>query len=455
MLAQSRLVVPPAPKVHDKDLPGWRVMFAFNRNTVSVQPKRAFDELIVRRRIFGIDSILINEPDGVRHVLTTAMEKYRRLVAADRILAPIVGKGLVLAAGSQWRRQRHMLAPVFTPANIGLLLPHFQAAASGLAERIDGSTRANLSLAFQGAALEAVLRALFSLPDSAQRGRIASMGRQYLAGPGRPNILDGIARTAESFAFAAGGRRRFQKTWSDTIDALVASRRNSPAAAAHGDLLDLLLTARDPESGEALLEAEVRDQCSTMLVAGFDTTARLLFWATYLLTLDVAEQNRVRLELAAFPPECIRSLDDLLNWPRLRQILLEALRLYPPVAYISREAIADDIVAGERIRPGTQVWISPWVMHRHRKFWKNPTAFMPDRFAGKPSPWTGIEAFMPFGAGPRVCIGATFAMAEAQIVLATLLSRFKVTLDAPRPVLPVARVTTAPSYEPWFQIERV
>ena len=134
MLAQSKLVVPPAPKVHDKDLPGWRILFEFNRNTVSVQPNRAFEELIIRRRIYGIDSILINKPDGVRHVLTTAMEKYKRLVAADRILAPIVGKGLLLAAGSQWRRQRRMLAPVLTPANIGILLPHFEAAARGLTE---------------------------------------------------------------------------------------------------------------------------------------------------------------------------------------------------------------------------------------------------------------------------------------------------------------------------------
>jgi cytochrome P450 len=455
MLALSQLVVPPAPKVHEKDLPGWRVLFEFNRNAVSVQPNRAFEELVVRRRIFGIDSILINEPDGVRHVLTTAMEKYRRLVAADRILAPIVGKGLLLAAGSQWRRQRRMLAPVFTPANIDILVPHFKAAAGGLAASIEGSRRLNLSLVFQEAALEAVLRALFSLPDSAQRGDIASMCRHYLAGPGQPNILDAFARTAESFAFAMGGRSRFRRAWSDKIGTLVATRRNLPATAAHSDLLDLLLAARDPESGKALSEAEVRDQCSTMLVAGFETTARLLFWATYLLTLDTAEQNRIRVEVAAFSPERVRSLDDLLNWPRLRQTLLEALRLYPPVAYLSREAIVDDIVAGEHIRPGMQVWISPWVMHRHRKFWDNPTAFMPDRFADKPSPWTGIGAFLPFGAGPRICIGATFAMAEAQIVLATLLSRFKVTLDASRPVLPVARVTTAPAYEPWFQLESV
>jgi cytochrome P450 len=218
---------------------------------------------------------------------------------------------------------------------------------------------------------------------------------------------------------------------------------------------DLLIAAQDSESGEVLSDVEVRDQCGTMLVAGSETTARLLFWATYLLTLDAAEQNRLRDELVAYPPERVSKLDDLLNWPRLRQALLEALRLYPPVAYIAREAIADDVVAGEPVRPGTQVWISPWVIHRHRKFWEHPTAFVPDRFAGRPSPWTSESAFLPFGAGPRICIGATLAIVEAQIMLATLLSRFKIALDDPRPVLPVARVATAPSHEPQFRLERV
>lgn len=309
-------------------------------------------------------------------------------------------------------------------------------------------------MAFQEATLEAVLRALFSLPDNQQRGHIASMVRHYLNGAGRPNVLDGVARTEQSFAFALGGRRRFQRTWSDTIDVLVAARRETPKAAVEGDLLDLLIAARDPQSGDMLSETEIRDQCSTMLVAGYETTARLLFWSVYLLTLDLNEQHNLRAELAAYPPERVRKLDDLNNWPRLRQTLLEALRLYPPVAYIVREAIADDVVAGEPIRAGTQVWISPWVIHRHRKFWEHPTAFVPERFAGKPSPWTSNGAFIPFGAGPRICIGAAFAMAEAQIMLATVLSRFKVTLADSRPLLPVARVTTAPSYEPWFQLDR-
>ena len=387
------------------------------------------------------------------------MDKYKRLVAADRILGPLGGTGLFLAAGAQWRQQRRMLAPIFTPANVGLFLPHFMAAASGLADRIAGAQSANLcanlSLAFQEATLEAVLRALFSLPDSAERARITAMVRYYLAGPGRPNVFDAFARSTESCAFALGSRRRFQKAWSATIDAIVSARRERPGTTTSADLLDLLLAARDPETGQALSQGEVRDQCSTMIVAGYETTARLLFWATYLLTLDVAEQERLRAELASFPPERVSNLDDLLNWPRLRQVMFEALRLYPPAAYISREAIADDVVAGEPVRVGTQAWISPWVLHRHRKYWDNPTAFTPDRFTDKLSPWTGGGCFLPFGAGPRICIGATFAMAEAHIMLATLLSRFKITLDAARPVLPVARITTAPSYEPLFRLERI
>ena len=245
------------------------------------------------------------------------------------------------------------------------------------------------------------------------------------------------------------------RVWSGILDNIIVRRRQSPAPAASRDLLDLLISARDPETGESLSDEEIRDQSSTMLVAGYETTARALFWTVYLLTLDQSEQNRLRKEIAAYPPEQVTRLEELRNWPRLNSVILEALRLYPTVPYMAREAIAQDVVAGERVGPGTQIWMSPWVIHRHRKFWDRPGAFIPGRFEEKPSPWTSMHAYLPFGAGPRICIGATFAMAEIQIFLATLLSRFKVALSSARPVLPVASVTIAPSYEPQFSLERV
>lgn len=285
--------------------------------------------------------------------------------------------------------------------------------------------------------------------------RIATLVRGYLAGPGRPNIFDGLARSEAAFPFVTRRRRQFQSAWFAVVDDVIARRRSSTASASHRDLLDLLLAARDPETGAALPDTEVHDQCGTFLAAGYETTARLLFWAAYLLTLAPAEQARLRTEIASFPPDRVSRLDDLSNWPHVRQTLLEALRLYPPAAYITRQAIAGDTIVGEPVRPGTLIWISPWVLHRHRKLWREPTAFMPDRFSDKPASWTNDGAFIPFGAGPRICIGATFALTEAQIMLATLLSRFKITLDDRRPVLPVATVTTAPSYEPLFQLERI
>lgn len=275
--------------------------------------------------------------------------------------------------------------------------------------------------------------------------------RGYLHGPGRPTFADAIAKKEGDYAIFDGPRRRFRARWFGTVDALVEVRRSRGPTGATRDLLDVLLDVRDPETGAALPPEEVRDQSATMLFAGFETTTRLLFWAAYLLSLDQREQAAIRAEIAAFAPERVVTLDDLENWPRLKRTLLEALRLYPPIPLLVREAIEADEVAGEAIEPGNLVWMSPWLLHRHRRHWKHPTAFMPDRFIDRPHPWTH-GAFMPFGGGPRICIGASFAMAEAQILLATLLERFQIGLVENRPVLPVGLVTTRPDHEPRFSL---
>jgi cytochrome P450 len=233
------------------------------------------------------------------------------------------------------------------------------------------------------AALEAGLRAMFSMPDSAQRARLGAMIRGYVEGPGHPNILDMLARDESAFWFATRKRRAFQKAWFSAVDEVVALRSRSRQDGEHRDLLDLLLVARNVETSEALSATEVRDQCATFIFGGFETTARLLFRASYLLTLDLAEQERLRTEVAAFSPERLSSLEDLANWPRLRMTLLETLRLYPPVPHLVREPVVDDKIVGEPVKARSQIWISPWVTHRHRKFWEQPTAFIPERFAGK------------------------------------------------------------------------
>lgn len=448
----ARPLTPPAPKRLTRPLPAWRLNWALAKNTHAVWAERHFEELVTPLPALGMKVLLVSDPEGVRHYMTTAQAKYRRPIPARRIARPIAGDGVFLAEGQAWRRQRRLLAPTFTPASVGLLTPHFLDAAETMARGLHGKTRADLSAVFQDAALDAVLRALFSLPDSGERTALGAMVRRYIEGVANPNALDVLARGDDDYAFAQRGRLREGKAWMAAVDRLVAERRRAAAPAASRDMLDLLLAARDAESGEALGDGEVRDQAATMLFAGFETTARLLFWATWLLALDPLEQGRLRAEVAAFPPDRVSGLDDLQNWPRLRMVLLEALRLYPPGGMILREAVEADEILGHRVTPGMHAWTSMWVLHRHRRFWEDPEAFRPDRFAGQFAPWTAGGAYMPFGAGPRICIGATFAMAEASIVLATLLARHEVAPGGGRPVLPVGKMTTMPDHEPRFAL---
>lgn len=455
MFHPTPVVIPPAPPVHPKELPPLRLLAGSIRNSLAIWPDSAFDEPFSRNTMFGIETVLVNDPDGVRHMMSTHAANYVRPAMMARIMRPLIGHGLFLASGETWRRQRRLMAPVFTPQSVDILLAHFGAAAEDLAKSLAAHSTADLSDAFQEAALDAVLRALFSMPDKADRDRLGSLVRHYVTGPGQPQIFDGFAKSETSFAFALGRRRAFQRRWFAAVDDVVAARRMAPAGRKSQDLLDLLLSARDPETGEPLSAEEVRDQCATMIFAGFETTARLLFWASYLLTLDTREQARVRDEVSAFPAEQVTTMADLENWPRLRNVLLEALRLYPPVPLLVREPLDDDVICGEPVKRGVQVYVVPWVLHRHRRHWTQPTAFMPDRFAGQSSPWTAGGAYLPFGAGPRICIGARFALAEAQIMLATLLKSVRLVDAGDKPVLPVGRLTTQPSHAPKFNLERM
>jgi len=222
---------------------------------------------------------------------------------------------------------------------------------------------------------------------------------------------------------------------------VVAERRNRGDAPGPGDLLDGLLAARDADTGLPLPDHEVLAQVATFVAAGFETTARLLFWTAYLLALDAEEQERVRAELDGGDP-----VDDAdpVRRPRLRAVLQETLRLYPTAPIITRRALKDDVVAGERVRAGDRVAISPWLVHRHEQLWADPAAFRPERFVEKPNAYLTDDAFLPFSKGPRVCIGAGFALAEAAVVLGALLRRYRVMPDDGPLAMPVAVVSIRP-----------
>jgi cytochrome P450 len=236
------------------------------------------------------------------------------------------------------------------------------------------------------------------------------------------------------------------------VDQVVSARRARPRGASDkDDLLDLLIKVRDPETGQPMADSEIRDQTATMLAAGFETTARALFWTLYLLALDQGEQARIRAEVAADPPSASIA-DATRRWPLLKQVVFESMRLYPPAPMLFRIAVEPDELLGVKVEPGAIVIVAPWIMHRHKQLWEDPDAFIPSRFAGKEREYLAGGAYLPFGAGPRICIGASFAMMELQIVLAMLLERFSFALDDDRPLSPMSIITTMPDIDPWFRV---
>jgi cytochrome P450 len=241
------------------------------------------------------------------------------------------------------------------------------------------------------------------------------------------------------------GRARFRKRWTRFVDLLIAKRLAEPPPGAPRDLLDLLRAARDPETGIGFTPAQLRDQVATLLLAGHETTAVTLFWALITLASVPAEQDRIAAEAAPLDLSPEGAHAAMASLVRTKAVVNETLRLFPAAFTLARQVIHADQAAGIALPRGALLLIAPWVLHRHRTLWADPEVFDPDRFMPE-APTPPRFAFMPFGAGPRVCVGAQFALAEVVLTLAALLRRFQVERVDDRPVIPVGIVTTQPDH---------
>jgi cytochrome P450 len=228
--------------------------------------------------------------------------------------------------------------------------------------------------------------------------------------------------------------------------------RRSEGAKAPPDLLDLLMAGADPEGGRQMTTAELRDNLLTFIVAGHETTALTLSWALYLCAFDPAAQAAAQKEAQAALGDRAATVADLPSLPLVRRIVDETLRMYPPAAFLSRTAMAPDTLCGREIRPGDTVILPIYALHRHRLLWEDADAFRPDRFADPKS--VPRFQYLPFGDGPRICIGASFALQEAVIVLATLLARFRFSPVPGKNPKPVMILTLRPEGGVWLKVER-
>jgi cytochrome P450 len=444
-------LVPPRPPRAPDNMSAFGRMKAMRQSAIATWGQRAYEDEIIQGRFFGRSSFILNTPDAIRHVLVDNYENYTRTPAGIRVLRPVLGQGLLIAEGKAWKHQRRTLAPAFTPRAVSTLVPHMIAVTDETIAKLASNVGQPVDLreVMQHMTLEIAGRTMFSFGMDEHGPALRDFVMEYGERLARPHFLDLLLPLSwpspQDFA-----RARFRKRWTAFVAMLMAERRaaGKKEGAPPSDLFDLMDAARDPETGKAFTDEQLGDEVATMILAGHETTATALFWSLYLLAQDPATQNAVAAEVAGAAAGGGLDVDRL---KFTRAAIDETVRLYPPAFLIARAAYACDTVAGLPVRPHDVILIAPWLLHRHEKLWRDPNAFVPARFMPPATPPDRF-AYLPFGVGARVCIGAHFALVEATLVLARLIGAFHVELLDKMPVMPVGVVTTQPDRSPMFSI---
>jgi cytochrome P450 len=444
-------LLPPSPPRASADMTAFGRMAAIRKSMIGTWGQRAYEEDVIRGRFLGHSSFILNTPDAIRHVLVDNYENYTRTPPGIRVLRPILGEGLLIAEGRAWKHQRRTLSPAFTPRAVASLVPHMIAATDETIAKLRaaGDGPVDLREAMQRMTLEIAGRTMFSFGMDRHGAALRGFVMEYGGRLARPHFLDLLLPLSwpspQDFS-----RARFRKRWTAFVAMLMAERRaaGKNEGAPPRDLFDLMGAARDPESGEAFTDQQLGDEVATMILAGHETTGTALFWALYLLALDPKTQDELAAEVQGVT---VNGTLDIERLKFTRAVVDETMRLYPPAFLIARAAAGPDTLAGMPVRKHDVVLIAPWLLHRHEKLWRDPNAFIPSRFMpGTPPP--DRFAYLPFGVGARVCIGAHFALVEATLALAKIVGAFRVELIDKEPVMPIGVVTTQPERSPMFRI---
>jgi unspecific monooxygenase len=444
-------LVPPRPSPVSQSMSTLGRMLAIRKSGLASWGERAYQEDVVHGRFLGRSTFVLNTPDTIRHVLIDNYENYARTTTGIRVLQPMLGEGLLLAEGKTWRHQRRTLAPAFTPRAVGTLVPHMRAVIGETVTELMGleSRPIDLREIMQRMTLEIAGRTMFSFGMAEHGPALRNFVIEYASRLGRPHIWDLLLPLGWPSPQDIQ-RRFFRRRWTQFVRALIQERRAATRQdQAPRDLFDLMVAARDPETGEAFDDDNLIDQVATMILAGHETTATALFWSLYLLAQAPAVQDEVAREATAARAGGAPDADQL---KYTRAVLDETMRLYPPVYLITRAAAGPDQIDGRAVNKGDVILIAPWVLHRHENLWDNPNAFVPERFLSGPAP--DRFAYLPFGVGPRVCIGAQFALIESTLALAEVIANFRVELLDTEPVIPIGVVTTQPDRSPTFRVTR-
>jgi cytochrome P450 len=458
MSSDDSVIAPvlPAPVPRRGRMPIFEFFRTLRDNMVATYGEEAYERDIVERKMFGRRRFLVNDPAAVKHVLLDNAANYQKTEITRRLLEPGLGKGLITSEGETWRQHRRTMSPAFDYRSIAAYAPIMTQAARDLLEDWSGlgeDTPVEVGTAMMQTTLTIISRTMFS-SDSDRVVGIMERGAGRYQAQMRPNMMDFLGFPA--WLAGLGRIRVADRTLGEfdaEIDRLIALRSSDPENGPK-DLLARLIAARDEQTGGGMTAQEVRDHVITIFMAGHETTAMAMTWIWYLLSQHAAVEAKLHAELDAVLGGRAPGSQDLDKLTYTRMVVEESMRLYPPVHTIAREALADDTVAGRRIPAGSAVLISPWVLHRHRRLWRDPGRFDPERFSPDEAAARARFSYLPFGGGRRICIGAAFAMAEATLLLAAIAQRLRLRLVPGHPVEPQGLITLRPRHGMKMLLER-
>ena len=445
---------PPAPVPLSPLVSLLRVLTSQPRSLLGLVPKEAYTEMVTPLGYSRRGILLINDPEITRTILTNPLEHFPKNDLMVGALEPLVGESIFVSDGAAWRRQRQMVEPAFSHMGIARAFRWMREAVDDYETHLDGVAARgetfSLDAAMSHLTADIICRTIFS--------------KSLEIGTAR-DVFTSFAEFERSVASVDLYQLIVGKPWSKVrqpdhvlsacerirahIDALLAPALE--AGAPGGDIVADLVAARDAMTGEGFTRKELIDQIGVFFLAGHETTASVMTWAFFILSQRPEMVERMRAEIGAVVGSGEVELGHGKKLEFVRDVFREALRLYPPITFIPRVAAEDTQIGRYRAKKGTMIMIAPWTTHRHHALWPDPDRFDPDRFM-RDEIIPG--SYMPFGLGPRICVGAAFATIESGLMLARLVRRYDFEAIAPEEVKPVARLTTRPAREIMMRVRR-
>lgn len=416
------------------------------RNPMDSWPPQVYTHDLVRTRFLKRTNYFVTAPDLIQQVMVQEHEKLVKAEPMRRALEPALGQGILTSEGARWRLHRRIAAPVFRPAALDSFIPAFLAGARATRAAwlaLPDGTPLEVGREMMHLTFEIILETMLSGRGDVDVARVERSIADFLESSSWSIVLSAL-RAPEWTPFpgkyraARGGAylRRF-------VTQRAADRRATGER--HDDLLSLMLDATDPDTGEAMPDADIVDNILTFIGAGHETTALALTWTFYALSHHPEIEARMLAEIEAVTGGGELTPEQVHRLTYVRQVVSESMRLYPPVAMVVRNATEPFDLAGHRVEPGDGVFVPIRAVHRHAKLWDSPETFDPERFTPEAVRARHRFAWLPFGAGPRICIGLGFSLLEAVAILGTLLPAIRVQVNPDYVPVPKVRITMRPA----------